>query len=83
MCRRFGRAERGSHAIDGADICLDCRVFAECVGLRAACRLPGDAPVLIRIETDAGQGAGKPIQKVIEEVADLYAFLARHILPEN
>ena len=34
----------------------------------------GDAPVLIRIETDAGHGAGKPISKVIEEQADLWAF---------
>jgi len=35
----------------------------------------GDAPVLIRIETSAGHGAGKPTQKVIEEAADLIAFL--------
>lgn len=34
----------------------------------------GDAPVLIRIETDAGHGAGKPISKVIEEQADIWAF---------
>jgi len=34
----------------------------------------GSAPVLIRIETDAGHGAGKPISKVIEEQADLWAF---------
>jgi predicted esterase len=37
----------------------------------------GDAPTLIRIETDAGHGAGKPISKSIEEVADRYAFLVR------
>ncbi|HYP53396.1 MAG TPA: prolyl oligopeptidase family serine peptidase, partial [Pyrinomonadaceae bacterium] len=37
----------------------------------------GPAPVLIRIETKAGHGAGKPISKVIEEVADRYAFLTR------
>lgn len=35
----------------------------------------GDAPVLIRIETDAGHGAGKPTSKIIEELADVYAFL--------
>lgn len=35
----------------------------------------GDRPVLIRIETKAGHGAGKPIAKVIEEVADKWAFL--------
>lgn len=35
----------------------------------------GEAPVLIRIETKAGHGAGKPITKLIEEVADKWAFL--------
>jgi prolyl oligopeptidase len=35
----------------------------------------GDAPVLIRIETSAGHGAGKPTQKVIDEAADLLAFV--------
>jgi prolyl oligopeptidase len=34
----------------------------------------GDAPVLIRIETRAGHGAGKPVAKVIEEAADVLAF---------
>ncbi|MBN1417310.1 MAG: S9 family peptidase [Planctomycetes bacterium] len=37
----------------------------------------GPAPILIRIETRAGHGAGKPISKVIEEVADRWAFLVR------
>ena len=36
----------------------------------------GENPVLIRIETRAGHGAGKPTEKVIEEVADQWAFLA-------
>ncbi|MBA3848675.1 MAG: S9 family peptidase, partial [Opitutus sp.] len=31
-------------------------------------------PLLIRIETNAGHGAGKPISKQIEETADKYAF---------
>jgi prolyl oligopeptidase len=35
----------------------------------------GDAPVLIRIETRAGHGAGTPTAKRIEEAADLLAFL--------
>ncbi|ERN42257.1 serine protease of the peptidase family S9A [Rubidibacter lacunae KORDI 51-2] len=35
----------------------------------------GDAPVLIRIETTAGHGAGKPTTKRIEEAADKMAFL--------
>jgi prolyl oligopeptidase len=35
----------------------------------------GENPVLIRIETNAGHGAGKPTSKVIEEVADVWAFV--------
>jgi prolyl oligopeptidase len=35
----------------------------------------GDAPVLIRIETSAGHGAGKPTSKIIAESADVLAFL--------
>lgn len=34
----------------------------------------GDNPVLIRIETDAGHGAGTPVAKQIEQWADRYAF---------
>ena len=34
----------------------------------------GENPVLIRIETDAGHGAGKPTSKIIEEYADIFAF---------
>ncbi|WP_188465436.1 prolyl oligopeptidase family serine peptidase [Marivirga lumbricoides] len=34
----------------------------------------GDHPVLIRIETNAGHGAGKPTDKIIDEYADMYAF---------
>jgi len=36
---------------------------------------PGGAPHLIRIETRAGHGSGKPTSKIIEEAADVYAFL--------
>ncbi len=39
----------------------------------------GDAPVLIRIESKAGHGAGKPTSKRIEEAADTYAFLFQNI----
>jgi prolyl oligopeptidase len=35
----------------------------------------GSAPVLIRVETKAGHGAGKPTTKIIEEQADRWAFL--------
>ncbi|MGD1912281.1 MAG: prolyl oligopeptidase family protein [Rivularia sp. (in: cyanobacteria)] len=37
----------------------------------------GEAPVLIRIETKAGHGAGKPTTKIIEEAADKWAFLVK------
>ena len=37
----------------------------------------GADPVLIRIETQAGHGAGKPTSKIIEEAADRYAFLVK------
>ncbi len=39
----------------------------------------GPAPILIRIETRAGHGAGKPTTKVIEEIADQWAFLVRNL----
>jgi prolyl oligopeptidase len=35
----------------------------------------GEAPALIRIETSAGHGAGKPISKIIAESADALAFV--------
>jgi prolyl oligopeptidase len=38
----------------------------------------GKNPVLIRIETRAGHGAGKPTSKVIEEAADIWAFFFYH-----
>ncbi len=45
----------------------------------------GDNPVLIRIETRAGHGAGTPITKTIDQYADLWGFLAESLnmdLPE-
>ena len=39
----------------------------------------GDNPVLIRIETKAGHGAGKPTSKIIEEAADKWAFLVANL----
>ena len=39
----------------------------------------GDDPVLIRIETKAGHGSGKPTSKQIEEIADLWAFLVKEL----
>ena len=50
----------------------------------------GADPVLIRIETKAGHGAGKPTSKRIAEQADRWAFLVRALgmeeqvsIPEN
>lgn len=46
----------------------------------------GDAPVLIRIETRAGHGAGVPTDKVIEAYADRWSFLLENLefeLPEG
>jgi prolyl oligopeptidase len=37
------------------------------------------APVLIRVETKAGHGAGKPVSKQIEEDADVLAFLSKYL----
>jgi prolyl oligopeptidase len=40
----------------------------------------GQAPVLIRIETRAGHGAGIPTEKLIDEVADQWSFLTRALV---
>jgi prolyl oligopeptidase len=42
----------------------------------------GDKPILIRIETRAGHGAGKPTTKLIEEAADQLAFLVHELKVE-
>lgn len=39
----------------------------------------GPAPILLRIDTKAGHGAGKPTSKVIEEAADRFAFLFKSL----
>ena len=46
----------------------------------------GPAPILIRIETKAGHGAGKPTSKQIEEQTDIYGFLVKSLgikIPKN
>ncbi|MFN3729055.1 MAG: prolyl oligopeptidase family serine peptidase [Fimbriimonadaceae bacterium] len=43
-------------------------------------------PMLIRVETSAGHGAGTPISKIVDEYADVYAFLVKALnmkLPEG
>ncbi len=39
----------------------------------------GDAPKLIRIDSKAGHGAGKPVAKVIDEYTDIYSFIFENI----
>jgi prolyl oligopeptidase len=39
----------------------------------------GNNPVLIRIESKAGHGAGKPTTKIIEEYADVYSFMFKNL----
>jgi prolyl oligopeptidase len=39
----------------------------------------GDDPVLIRIETRAGHGSGKPVSKLIDEATDELSFLLRSL----
>ncbi|MFC7356213.1 prolyl oligopeptidase family protein [Jejudonia soesokkakensis] len=47
----------------------------------------GNNPVLIRIETDAGHGAGTPVSKTIEQYADIFGFtlynMGYEVLPEK
>ncbi len=47
----------------------------------------GENPVLIRIETDAGHGAGTPVSKTIEQYSDIFGFTLFHmgyrVLPQE
>lgn len=39
----------------------------------------GDAPKLIRIDSKAGHGAGKPVSKVVDEYTDIYSFIFENL----
>jgi prolyl oligopeptidase len=62
---------------DHDDRVVPAHSFKYAAALQAA--QAGPAPTLIRIETRAGHGAGKPTTKQIEESADQLAFLARNL----
>ena len=57
---------------DHDDRVVPAHSFKFAAGLQEAHK--GDSPVLIRIETNAGHGAGKPTGKIIDEHADIFAF---------
>ena len=60
---------------DHDDRVVPAHSFKFAAALQAAHK--GEAPVMIRIETKAGHGAGKPTAKIIEESADKWAFLVK------
>ena len=41
----------------------------------ASSRAGGTRPILLRVESKAGHGAGKPLSKRIEEQVDLWSFM--------
>ncbi len=58
---------------DHDDRVVPAHSFKYAAALQAA--QTGNAPKIIRIDSKAGHGGGKPITKVIEEQADIYAFI--------
>ena len=58
---------------DHDDRVVPAHSFKYAAALQAA--QTGDQPKIIRIDTKAGHGGGKPISKVIEEQADIYSFI--------
>ncbi|HOW72127.1 MAG TPA: prolyl oligopeptidase family serine peptidase [Phycisphaerae bacterium] len=58
---------------DHDDRVVPCHSFKFAAALQAAAAGPN--PILLRVETRAGHGAGKPTDKIINETADRWAFL--------
>ena len=58
---------------DHDDRVVPAHSFKYAATLQAA--MTGDEPKIIRIDSKAGHGGGKPMAKVIEEQADIYAFI--------
>ncbi len=62
---------------DTDDRVVPAHSFKFAAALEAAHR--GSAPILIRIDTKAGHGAGKPTSKAIDEAADILTFLVKEL----
>jgi prolyl oligopeptidase len=62
---------------DHDDRVVPAHSFKFAAALQAAHK--GETPTLIRIETRAGHGAGKPTSKMIEEAADRWAFVMKNL----
>ena len=58
---------------DHDDRVVPAHSFKYAAALQAA--QTGDQPKIIRIDTKAGHGGGKPISNVLEEQADIYSFI--------
>lgn len=59
---------------DADDRVLPLHTFKYIAALQAADI--GAKPALVRVDTRAGHGAGKSVEKIIEEIADMWAFAA-------
>ena len=62
---------------DDGDRLVPAHSFKYAATLQAA--NTGDQPKLIRIDSKAGHGSGKPISKIIDEAADYYAFMMKNL----
>ncbi|HET9766617.1 MAG TPA: prolyl oligopeptidase family serine peptidase [Thermoanaerobaculia bacterium] len=62
---------------DHDDRVVPLHTFKYMAALQAA--QSGPAPVLVRIETRAGHGSGKPTDKILAEVGDQWAFLVKNL----
>jgi len=74
-CAASNKSGRWLTTADTDDRVVPGHSFKYIAALQAAD--PSGAPHLIRIETRAGHGSGKPTAKIIEEASDVTAFLAR------